>query len=218
MTFDLFADDASVHPATQELASGAYLLRGFALQQAPLLLQEVKQVLASAPLRNLITPGGLKMSVAMSNCGQVGWHADRDGYRYQKLDPLSNQAWPAMPAALQSLAAQAALAAGYPNFAPDACLNNQYVPGSRLSLHQDKDELRLEAPIVSVSLGLPATFLFGGLRRSDKAYKIALQHGDVVVWGKASRLVFHGIAPLQDGEHPLTGRCRINLTFRRALA
>ncbi len=217
MTFDLFADDQDVHPSRQELASGAYLLRGFALEQAPALMQEIEQVLARAPLRHLITPGGLKMSVAMSNCGQVGWHADTDGYRYQSIDPLSGLTWPAMPARFQNLAAEAALAAGYANFAPDACLINQYVPGARLSLHQDRDEHRLDAPIVSVSLGLSATFLFGGLQRSDKAYKIALHSGDVVVWGKASRLAFHGIAPLQDGVHPLTGRCRMNITFRRAL-
>jgi alkylated DNA repair protein (DNA oxidative demethylase) len=216
MTFDLFADDASVNPEQQELASGAFLLRGFATAASEDLIRDIKIILRQAPLRYLQTPGGLTMSVAMSNCGTVGWHSDRDGYRYQTTDPSTGLAWPAMPQSFSRLANDAALAAGYSNFTPDACLINRYQPGSKLSLHQDQGERDLRAPIVSVSLGLPAIFLFGGLQRSDKAYKIALHSGDVVVWGNASRLAFHGIATLQDGQHPLTGRCRLNLTFRQA--
>ena len=216
MTFDLFADDANLNPSLQELASGAFLLRGFATAASDELIHDIKIILRQAPLRYLQTPGGLTMSVAMSNCGALGWHSDRDGYRYQAIDPTTGLHWPAMPPSFSHLANSAALAAGYAGFMPDACLVNRYQPGSKLSLHQDQGERDLRAPIVSVSLGLPATFLFGGLKRSDKAYKIALHSGDVVVWGNASRLAFHGISTLQDGKHPLTGRCRLNLTFRQA--
>ena len=171
----------------------------------------------AAPLRHMATPGGLRMSVAMSNCGQLGWVTDARGYRYVRQDPASSEPWPAMPPGLLQLAQDAAQAAGYPGFLPDACLVNRYLPGARMALHQDKDECDFTAPIVSVSLGLPATFLFGGNARSDKAVRIALVHGDVVVWGGADRLRFHGVAPLKDGEHALLGSQRINLTFRKAL-
>jgi len=170
-----------------------------------------------APWRHMLTPGGARMSVAMTNCGQVGWISDRRGYRYERVDPESGQPWPPMPAALRELAVRSAATAGFIGFEPDACLVNRYAPGTRLSLHQDRNERDLRAPVVSVSLGLPALFLFGGLRRADAAQRIALAHGDVLVWGGRQRLAFHGIAPLADGEHALTGRCRINLTFRRAL-
>jgi len=157
------------------------------------------------------------MSVAMSNCGEVGWISDRRGYRYAPLDPDSGRAWPSMPSPLRRLALRCADAAGFAGFQPDACLINRYAPGTRLSLHQDRNERDLAAPVVSVSLGLPALFLFGGLRRTDSAQRIALAHGDVVVWGGRQRLAFHGVAALADGEHALTGHCRINLTFRQAL-
>ncbi|RYF53932.1 MAG: alpha-ketoglutarate-dependent dioxygenase AlkB, partial [Comamonadaceae bacterium] len=101
-------------------------------------------------------------------------------------------------------------------FVPDACLINRYAPGTRLSLHQDRDERDLQAPIVSVSLGLPATFLWGGHDRAEKAMHVPLAHGDVVVWGGADRLRLHGVAPVSQGVHPLTGPWRINLTFRKA--
>ncbi len=218
MTFDLFdalpADpDASL--ATETLAPGAMVLRGIARDPGPQLLASVAEVSAGSPFRHLITPGGLRMSVAMTNCGEWGWVSDRTGYRYDPLDPDSGLPWPAMPDVFRKLAADAAAAAGYPGFAPDACLINRYLPGTRLSLHQDRDELDLRAPIVSVSLGLPAIFLWGGLRRADRPDRVRLAHGDVVVWGGPSRLVFHGIAPLAAGDHALTGSERINLTFRK---
>lgn len=206
----------ALEPAQQALAPGAALLRGFARESVPALLVALEDVLAAAPLRHLVTPGGHTMSVAMSNCGALGWVSDRRGYRYAKDDPLSGRPWPAMPAGWRDLAARAAADAGFDGFAPDACLINQYLPGSKLSLHQDRDEQDLSAPIVSVSLGLPAVFLFGGSQRQDRPQRYRLQHGDVVVWGGPARLAYHGVAPLADGQHALLGRRRINLTFRRA--
>ncbi|MED5621266.1 DNA oxidative demethylase AlkB [Ideonella sp. BN130291] len=205
-------------PALLPLAPGACVLRGFAAADAPALWACLQaEVLPQAPWRHLVTPGGYTMSVAMTNCGRVGWVSDSSGYRYDPVDPLSGQSWPGMPPALLQLAAQAAAAAGFPGFVPDACLVNHYVAGSRLSLHQDRDERDHQAPIVSVSLGLPATFLFGGLRRTDRPQRLRLDHGDVVVWGGPSRLAYHGVAPLAAGEHALLGACRVNLTFRKAL-
>ena len=217
MTPDLFAADA---PALEDevLDEGAVVLRGFALARAALLKDEVARVAASAPFRHLVTPGGLRMSVAMTNCGSLGWVSDRRGYRYDPLDPESGRPWPAMPDAMGALAREAAARAGHAGFAPDACLVNRYVPGARLSMHQDRDEKDLRAPIVSVSLGLPAVFLWGGAQRGDKARPVALNHGDVVVWGGPSRLRFHGVRPLKDGEHPFAGAQRINITFRKVLA
>jgi alkylated DNA repair protein (DNA oxidative demethylase) len=165
----------------------------------------------------MVTPGGFTMSVAMTNCGQAGWITDRGGYRYTETDPLGAKSWPAMPGLFTELAARAAAAAGFADFAPDACLVNRYEPGARMSLHQDKDEHDLTQPIVSISLGLPATFLFGGLKRSDRAKRLKLESGDVVVWGGPARKVFHGIDPLPAGAHALTGGCRYNLTLRKAL-
>ena len=192
------------------------LLRGFAVPADSDLIADLREIVAQAPFRHMVTPGGHQMSVAMTNCGPLGWVTDRTGYRYDANDPEAGQPWPAMPAAFRELAAQAASRAGFTGFAPDACLINRYQPGARMSLHQDKDEQDFGAPIVSVSLGLPAIFLFGGLKRSDKPRRFRLEHGDVVVWGGPARLVFHGVAPLADGEHALLGRQRINLTFRKA--
>lgn len=199
------------------LADGATALRGFAAPEAVPLLDALENVLASAPFRHMVTPGGYSMSVAMSNCGRAGWVTDRTGYRYDPIDPLTGRPWPPIPAIFLRVAARAAAAAGFPAFAPDACLVNRYEPGARLSLHQDRNERDFSAPIVSVSLGLPAVFLFGGLRRRERPRKIRLESGDVAVWGGPARLVFHGVERLADGEHPLTGRSRINLTFRQAL-
>ncbi|GAA3924049.1 DNA oxidative demethylase AlkB [Luteimonas lutimaris] len=206
-------DDAG---ATQ-FDDGAWLLRGFALEREAALLAAIETVAAQAPFRHMETRRGLRMSVAMTNCGEVGWVSDRRGYRYAPRDPLGGGPWPVMPEAFAALAGDAARAAGFEAFAPDACLVNRYVPGTRLSLHQDRDERDFDAPIVSVSLGLPATFLFGGLARSDRTRRIALRHGDVVVWGGASRLFHHGVLALADGVHPVMGARRINLTFRKAL-
>lgn len=219
MNFSLFADeDQPAGPAMPLVpgATGSTLLRGFALAHVDQLLPLLDAIVQAAPLRHMATPGGLRMSVAMSNCGALGWVTDGRGYRYVRQDPASSLPWPAMPALLQELASQAALAAGYAGFVPDACLINSYRPGARMALHQDKDECDLTAPIVSVSLGLPATFLFGGAERSDKAARIALLHGDVVVWGGPDRLRFHGVAPLASGEHARLGAQRINLTLRKA--
>jgi alkylated DNA repair protein (DNA oxidative demethylase) len=204
-------------PALEHIAAGAVLLPGAANAAMQALLSALEPVIAAAPWRHMITPGGACMSVAMSNCGQVGWVSDRRGYRYDAIDPDSGRSWPRMPDVLCELAVRVAALAGFSGFDPDACLINRYAPGTRLSLHQDRNERDLAAPVVSVSLGLPAVFLFGGLRRADRARRIALQSGDVVVWGGAQRLAFHGVLPLADGEHPLVGPYRINLTFRKAL-
>ncbi|MEP6722330.1 MAG: DNA oxidative demethylase AlkB [Variovorax sp.] len=198
------------------LRPGAVRLRGFATVAAPKLLVDLDAVLAASPWRHLVTPGGFRMSVAMTNCGALGWLSDRRGYRYDPIDPDTDQPWPALPTSFRELAATAAARVGFEGFEPDACLVNRYDPGARLSLHQDHDERDYRQPIVSVSLGLPAVFLFGGIARAEKAMRVPLAHGDVVVWGGPARLSHHGILPLKDGEHPLTGRCRVNLTFRKA--
>jgi alkylated DNA repair protein (DNA oxidative demethylase) len=210
--------DNQPHPALAKdvLGAGTAVLAGFALDREAELLSSLMLVVGKSPFRNMITPGGFRMSVAMSNCGALGWVTDRTGYRYSEIDPDTNRAWPEMPQAFRKLAVSAANEAGFPNFVPDACLINRYEPGTRLSLHQDKDEHDFTQPIVSVSLGLPATFLFGGLERAGRVVRIPLVHGDVVVWGGPARLRYHGVSPLQEGKHPLLGRVRYNLTFRKA--
>jgi alkylated DNA repair protein (DNA oxidative demethylase) len=201
----------------ESLGEKVRVLRGFARHEAAALVAAVAEITACAPFRNMITPGGFRMSVAMTNCGRAGWVTDRKGYRYEFVDPMTGCLWPPMPPSFRRLAAAAAEVAGFAGFEPDACLINRYEPGTRLSLHRDENESDLTAPIVSVSLGLPAVFLFGGNSRSDRLRRIALENGDVVVWGGPNRLVYHGVAPLDEGDHPLTGQCRINLTFRQAL-
>jgi alkylated DNA repair protein (DNA oxidative demethylase) len=216
LTADLFESVADILPSQEVMAEGAVLLRGFASPFESELIAALRHIAGQAPFRHMVTPGGHQMSVAMTNCGTLGWVTDRSGYRYDGNDPETGKPWPAMPAAFCRLAGQAAAQAEFSEFSPDACLINRYEPGARMSLHQDKDEEDFGAPIVSVSLGLPAIFLFGGLKRSDKPRRFRLQHGDVVVWGGPARLAFHGVAPLADGAHALIGRQRINLTFRRA--
>jgi len=216
LTADLFASLPDVRPSREEIAEGAVLLRGFAGPFEADLIAELREIAEQAPFRHMSTPGGHQMSVAMTNCGHAGWVTDRSGYRYHGADPQSGKPWPAMPSSFQALARGAAAEADFAGFAPDACLVNRYEPGAKMSLHQDRDENDFAAPIVSVSLGLPAIFLFGGLKRSDKTQRYRLQHGDIVVWGGPARLAFHGVAPLADGEHALMGRQRINLTFRKA--
>jgi DNA oxidative demethylase len=203
--------------ALESIGPDAKLLPGFALQEAGALREQLQEMLAISPWRHMHTPAGQRMSVAMTNCGRVGWISDRAGYRYQSIDPHSGRPWPQLPLAWCQLATRAAARAGFERYEPDMCLINRYEPGARLSLHQDRNERDLSAPVVSVSLGLPALFVFGGLQRELPTQRIGLFHGDVVVWGGAQRLAFHGVQPLADGEHPATGRCRINLTFRRAL-
>ncbi|WP_254889661.1 DNA oxidative demethylase AlkB, partial [Cronobacter sakazakii] len=188
----------------------------FALASAPALMAGIEAVAARSPFRHMVTPGGYTMSVAMTNCGEVGWSTNQKGYLYAQVDPQTGAPWPAMPDAFRTLCDAAASAAGYTSFTPDACLINRYAPGAKLSLHQDKDEPDLRAPIVSVSLGLPAVFQFGGLKRNDPLKRLLLEHGDVVVWGGPSRLFYHGIQPLKPGQHPATGEYRYNLTFRQA--
>jgi DNA oxidative demethylase len=216
LTADLFESVADILPSREVMAEGAALLRGFARSVEAGLLAALGEIEEQAPFRRMFTPGGHQMSVAMTNCGGAGWVTDRGGYRYDDADPESGKAWPEMPPVLRELAERAAREAGFAGFAPDACLINRYEPGAKMSLHQDRDEKDFSAPIVSVSLGLPAIFLFGGLKRSDKPQRYRLEHGDVVVWGGPSRLFFHGVAALADGEHAALGRKRINLTFRRA--
>jgi alkylated DNA repair protein (DNA oxidative demethylase) len=200
----------------ERLGEGAVLLHRFVGADAERMLSEVNAITEAAPFRHMVTPNGAEMSVAMTNCGELGWVSDRKGYRYDAIDPQSGQRWPPMGSSLSQLALRAAEAGEFPAFRPDACLINRYQPGARLSLHQDRDELDFTAPIVSVSLGLPAVFLWGGLKRPERPRRIRLESGDVVVWGGPARLVFHGVAPLAKGSHPLTGPFRINLTFRKA--
>jgi alkylated DNA repair protein (DNA oxidative demethylase) len=214
---DLFGNPTEIRSQCETSAFAPILLRGFALSSGDRVLAELQRIIAAAPLRRMVTPGGFPMSVAMTNCGTVGWVTDRSGYRYDPIDPASGKRWPRMPAIFLDLAMTASAQAGFEGFVPDACLINRYEPGTKLSLHQDKDEQDFHAPVVSVSLGLPARFLFGGLKRSDPCIRIPLDHGDVIVWGGPARLAFHGVMPLEDGVHPALGRRRINLTFRRAL-
>lgn len=200
----------------EQLGPGAVVLHGFAAPAASALLAALEGVIASAPFRHMVTPGGFRMSVAMTNCGSLGWVTDRSGYRYDALDPESGKEWPPLPDPFLRLAQNAAARAGFTGFVPDACLINRYQPGARLSLHQDRNEIDFGQPIVSVSLGIPAVFFFGGLKRSETPRRVQLSHGDVVVWGGPARLGYHGVMPLREGHHPLVGRDRINLTFRKA--
>jgi alkylated DNA repair protein (DNA oxidative demethylase) len=202
---------------SQSIGEGAVVLHAFACAASPALVNDIAKIAEAAPFRHMITPGGYRMSVAMTNCGAAGWVSDARGYRYDAKDPATGRAWPAMPESFRRLAAEAGAAAGYPGFDPDACLINRYEPGARLTLHQDKNEQDYTAPIVSVSLGLPAVFLFGGSTRKERPRRMRLESGDVVVWGGPTRLAYHGVAPLKEGDHPLTGPFRINLTFRKAL-
>ncbi len=208
-------DSDSLPSSREQLEEGAVLLRGFAAAEAPLLVEEVARIAQGAAFRHLVTPGGYTMSVAMTNCGRVGWVSDQTGYRYDPKDPQTGSPWPAMPAAFLNIAAHAAAEAGFAHYEPDACLINRYMAGAKLSLHQDRDEKDAWAPIVSVSLGLPAVFLWGGKRRSDPVRRLPLESGDIAVWGGPARFVYHGVAPLREGRHPLTGTARINLTFRK---
>ncbi|MBM3112844.1 DNA oxidative demethylase AlkB [Pseudomonas sp. P66] len=211
---DLFDPESPLPP--QWVAAQAVVLPGFALPQVEVMLPLLRHVVAQAPFRHMLTPGGLKMAVGLTNCGALGWVSDRQGYRYSPVDPLSNRPWPELPGVLLELASRAALVAGFTDFQPDACLVNCYRPGNRLSLHQDRDERDFTQPIVSVSLGLPAVFLLGGHSRSEPTQRIGLRHGDVLVWGGDDRLRFHGVLPLKAGAHPQLGSLRINLTLRKA--
>lgn len=215
MNLSLFGEEERAQTWQEKLCEGALILRGYALADETALLTELAQLIEQAPLRHMVTPGGFRMSVAMSNCGAYGWVTDRRGYRYDALDPVNDKAWPHMPEVFSTLAKNAAAQAGFQNFVPDACLINRYEAGARMSLHQDKNERDFTQPIVSVSLGIPALFLFGGMQRVGKVMRVPLTHGDVVVWGGAARLRYHGVLPLKAASHPTVGACRINLTFRK---
>lgn len=215
MTLDLFPCESTT-TGIEAIGPCAFVLRGFALPQADALIAAIHTLEQQAPFRHMTTPGGYTMSVALTNCGALGWTTDLQGYRYTPADPQTGQCWPAMPHAFMRLAQEAAVTAGFLTFIPDACLINRYAPGARMSLHQDKNERDFTAPIVSVSLGMPALFLFGGHARSDKAARIPLLHGDVVVWGGQDRMRYHGVLPLKDKPHPVLGSQRINFTFRKA--
>lgn len=215
-TAPLFDFDNHLSGTKTRLGPQALVLRGFAAPYVEALWPALLTVITQSPFRNMVTPGGKRMSVALTNCGVLGWTSDTQGYRYTKTDPFTGQPWPALPAPFIQLAEEAARQAGFPSFTPDACLINRYTPGTRMSLHQDRNERDFSAPIVSVSLGIPAFFLWGGLHRTDRAEKIPLFHGDVAVWGGVDRLRFHGVAPIKENSHPLLGTERINFTFRRA--
>lgn len=215
MTMDLF-DQSPAEPWTEAICEGAMVLRRFACACDSDLLEGIEEVAEKAPFRQMQTPGGHTMSVAMTCCGGLGWVTDTRGYRYQPQDPVSGDPWPPMPDGFYSLAVEAARTAGYTGFDPDSCLVNRYSPGAKMGLHQDRNEVDFGQPIVSVSLGTPATFQFGGMRRGDRPQRVPLEHGDVVVWGGPARLRYHGILTLKAANHPLTGACRYNLTFRRA--
>jgi DNA oxidative demethylase len=210
--FDVADDRSDLEP----LAPGAAILRAFACKHQHDIMAGLRDIVAAAPLRHMVTPGGFRMSVAMTNCGALGWVSTSTGYRYDRVDPDTGRPWPTMPSAFLQLATEAAARAGFAGFLPDACLVNRYEPGARLTLHQDRNERDFAAPIVSVLLGLPAIFLFGGTKRSDRSVRVSLVHGDTVVWGGPSRLRYHGVAPVKPGHHERVGDCRFNLTFRKA--
>ena len=216
-TEPLIRDLFGASEADRARSLGLTYLPGLALPCAPVLLTALGEIATAAPFRNMLTPGGQRMSVAMTNCGAVGWVTDRRGYRYERLDPESGRPWPVLPDSFIELAQRAAAEAGFATFQPDVCLINRYEPGARMSLHQDRDERDFSAPIVSISLGLGATFLFGGLTRRERPHRLSLEHGDVLIWGGAKRLAYHGVASLADGQHRTLGRMRLNLTMRKAL-
>ena len=214
-TPDLFAADSRPGHVETPVADVS-VLRAFVADRDAELQHAIAQVTDAAPWRFMRTPGGQAMSVAMTSCGHLGWTSAAAGYHYSPHNPQSGHPWPAMPAPLHELAVRAAAQAGYPAFAPDSCLINRYAPGARMGLHQDRNERDFSYPIVSVSLGLPALFIFGGAQRTGPTTRISLMHGDVVVWGGSARLNFHGVRPLRAGWHAFAGSTRINLTFRRA--
>jgi len=204
---NLFDDAVDICPGMRLLPSFADSAQSFAA---------VQSVLAIAPLRQMQTSRGFKMSVETSSCGDLGWISDRKGYRYVDCDPLSEEPWPAMPTVLFELAQSAALEAGYAGFSPDSCLINHYAPGTQMGAHQDKDEVDFSQPIVSVSLGISARFFVVGPERTGKSTSVDLTDGDVIVFGGPSRRFFHGVRKIKPTTHPVLGPHRWNLTFRKA--
>ncbi len=217
MTQDLFQTANNGESWQENIRDDVVVLRQYANKQAAEILKEVELITAVAPFRKMKTPSGLSMSAELTSCGKYGWISDQQGYRYSKSDPLNNNAWPKLPELFFKFGREAAKKAGFSDFKPDVCMINRYAPASKMSLHQDRNERDFseKAPIVSLSLGVPANFYFGGLERSDPTIKIPLIHGDVVVWGGKSRLCFHGVGVIKDDYHPMLGNFRINLTFRK---
>jgi DNA oxidative demethylase len=210
----LFQDTFATKPVMEALQEGVVLIRrAFDSEK---LFAAIKTVIDAAPLRHMETPSGKKMSVAMTNCGDLGWTSSRAGYAYSKTDPLTTAPWPTMPQLLFDTAANLARLAGYSGFVPDACLINRYLPGAQMGLHQDRDERDFSQPIVSLSLGVPAKFIIGGLTRGDSTRSVELDDGDAIVFGGAARLIFHGVRAVKVGQHAAINNCRINLTFRVA--
>ena len=206
---DLFSQTTT---ETQEILSDMYILRSFTSLAS--LIDEVKSVVQRAPLRYMQTPGGKKLNISMTNCGEYGWISESSGYRYTKHDPTSGQKWPNMPESFQLLAMQAARKCDFNGFKPNACLINHYKLGRNLTAHQDKNEPDLSQPIVSVSLGMSARFQIYGDSRNNKPLEIELYDGDVMVWGRSARLIYHGVKTNHSIPHPILGTHRINLTFR----
>ena len=200
-----------LEPTHEELYPGAVLMRGLALPQDREFFAAMESIIAAAPLHHAVTPGGLPMGVMVTDCGDSRAFANR----WDAANTPGKQPWPRMPRVLYDFAIRCANRSGFPLFRPDACHINRYHAGIKLGLHQDRHEIDLNQPIVSISLGLECIFLLGGLQRTDKARHILLEHGDVIVWGGPSRMRFHGVQPLKPGSHPLTGPYRYNLTFRR---
>ena len=216
MNLDLFDLSNNGESWIETITDDAVVLRQYLVNRSDELAEAIKTIEAKAPFRHMKTAGGFTMSAAITGCGDYGWISDRQGYRYSKVDPVTAQPWPEMPEVLKTIGKECARKAGYSDYNPDACLINRYSPGAKMSLHQDKDERDFTAPIVSISLGVPATFLFGGQQRADKTIKVPVMHGDVVVWGGTSRLFFHGVSTIKSAYHPFWGESRINITFRVA--
>ncbi len=208
--------DFNEQASTEVIDNDAIILKGFVRAKANQLVKDAELISQQSPFRTMTTPGGGKMSVAITNCGHCGWLSDEHGYRYQQIDPVTHRSWPEMPQSFLKICAAATKAASFAEFMPDACLLNKYQADAKMGLHNDNDEHDLTAPIVSVSLGLDAVFLFGGKTRQSPTRKYLLSHGDVVVFGGQSRLNFHGISLIKPTyiSDDLTDH-RLNLTFRK---
>lgn len=208
---DLFSNN---RPPIEEIYPDLFVLANF-VDTNPLMVQ-VERITKVSPFRKMMTPNGHYTGVALTNCGDFGWTSDRNEYRYSSSDPLNNQPWLAIPESFKALAKNAAHVAGFKDFEPDACLINQYLIGTKLGSHQDKNEKDFSQPIVSVSIGLSAVFQIFGNQRAGQAINYRLYDGDVVVWGNSARLCYHGVRTLSAAELDPTCQQRINITFRKS--